>query len=400
MRAGLVALLAALAFALATPAPALAEGGALAGQVVDGTNDERPLPEWPVLLHLFAGSEWVETRQAQTDAQGRFRFADLPTDPDRSFVVTTTRADVLYTSDVVRLSGGEGERSVTVFTFEPVDNDADIVLESVNLAVTEIDAIERLATVIEVQNVVNVGKRTYIGSRRPDGSVAGTIVMRLPPGARDFDVGPGLRPDSVVPTPRGFVTLTPVLPGRMQVTFGYRMPYEGSGLGFDKSLPFPTEALRVLAPVEYGLSAPGLEPQGEVALGSQRYRLFVSGGLARDASVRVELATLPAPPLIRPPKPDELARVGIALAVLAALAIPFAYVRRRPRAAAAAVAPADLQREREELLRAIAALDDRYAAGGMPAADYEQERAAHKERLLAITTCLNTAQRREAHSGT
>lgn len=400
LASGLVACLAALALALGVPATVWAEGGVLAGQVVDGSNDERPLPDWPVFLHLFSGSEWVETREAQTDAQGRFRFTDLPTDPDRSFVVSTTRADVLYTSDVVRLTGSEGERSVTVYTFEPVDNDADIVLESVNLAITDVDPAERLATVIEVHNVVNVGKRTYIGSRRPDGSIAGTIVLRLPPGARDFDVGPGLHPDSIVSTPRGFVTLTPVLPGRAQITFGYRVPYDGTRLAFDKSLPFPTEVVRVLAPVEVGLSAPGLESQGEITLGSQRFSVFVGGGLAREATVRVELATLPPPPLFRPPRPDELARAGIAVAVLGALAVPFLYVRRRVRRGAALTTLTDLEREREELLQAIAALDDRHAAGEVAPAEYERERAARKERLRAIAARLETAQRREARTGT
>lgn len=379
--------------------PVAAEGGVVSGRVVDGTNDERPLANWPVLLHLFIGSEWAETKQATTDAEGRFRFTDLPTGPDRAFVVATTRADVLYTSDVVRLADRGSAEQVEVFTFEPVDNDADIVLEGINLAVVDVDPVERLVTIVEVQNVVNVGKRTYIGSRRPDGSIAGTIVMRLPPGARDFDAGPGLVPDSIVSTPRGFVTLTPVLPGRLQITFGYRMPYDGTSLTFDKSLPFPTRTVRILAPTSLGLAVPGFEAQGPIPLGSQQFDAFVGGDLARDVVVQVRLTQLPAPPLIRPPKPDELTRAGIALAVLVALAIPFVYIRRHGRPTVAPPAR-DLEQEREALLRAIAALDDRRAAGEIAEDEYLRTRAAHKERLLAIAARLETAHRREAHSGT
>lgn len=395
----LLALAAASVLALGNATVVAAEGGTVSGRVLDGTNEERPLADWPVLLHLFAGTEWTETRQATTDAEGRFRFTDLPIASDRSFVVATTRADVLYTSDVIRLPEDAREAQADVLTFEPVDNDADIVLESVNLAVVDVDAVERLVTIVEVQNVVNVGKRTYIGSRRPDGSIAGTIVFRLPPGARDFDAGPGLLPDSIVATPRGFVTLTPVLPGRVQMTFGYRVPYDGTSLAFDKSLPFPTSIVRILAPQGLGLTVSGFEAQGPVVLGNQRFDAYVGGSLARDAVVRVQMATLPAPPLIRPPKPDELTRAGIALAVLVGLAIPFVYIWRRGRRPAA-LAALDLQREREELLQAIATLDDRHAAGEVTEEDYQRERAAYKERLLAIATGLETAHRWEARSGT
>jgi hypothetical protein len=396
----LLALVLALALALGSAVPVAAQGGELSGRVVDGTNDERPLADWPVVLHLFTGTEWTETKQTTTDAEGRFRFTNLPTAPDRAFVVATTRADVLYTSDVVRLSDQGRAEPVTVLTFEPVDNDADIVLEGVNLAVVDVDPVERLVTVVEVQNVVNVGKRTYIGSRRPDGSIAGTIVLRLPPGARDFDAGPGLHPDSIVSTPRGFVTLTPVLPGRLQITFGYRVPYDGTRLVFDKSLPFPTGTLRVLAPTGLGLSVPGFEAQGPISLGSQQFDAFVGGNLARDAVVQVQMASLPAPPLIRPPKPDELSRAGIVFAALVGLAIPFVYIRWRGRRVTRAAAADDLQHEREELLRAIAALDDRHAAGEIAEDEYQRERAARKERLLAIAARLETTHRREAHSGT
>lgn len=401
----ITALLAALAIILAAPTPAAAEGGVLTGHVLDGTNDERPLGNWPIDLHFFAGSELVATRPAETDASGTFRFTGLPTGPDRSYVVAATRADVLYTSDVMRFNPESPERDVALYTFEPVDNDGDIVVDSVNLAITDVDAGERLATVIEVQNVVNAGKHTYIGSRRPDGNVAGTIVMRVPSGTRDFQPGPGLLPESLVPTPRGFATLTPVQPGRLQITFGYRVPYDGTSLTFDKSLAYPTRAVRVLAPVALGPRVTGFEQQDDLSLGGQQYRLFVGANLAREATVTIQLATLPAPPLVRPPRPDEAARYAAVAAILAVLAVPFLYIRRRRRTAErVAASRADLWREREELLRTIAALDDEHAAGGLSDADYERRRSAHKARLVGIAARLETVERpaavsTEAHSG-
>ncbi len=74
--------------------------------------------------------------------------------------------------------------------------------------------------------------------------------------------------------------------------------------------------------------------------------------------------------------------IGLGALVLVAGAIGGWFWRRqRPEAAGTGAAAA---RNKDELLESIAELDDEYAAGQVPEADYRPERAALKQRLLKV----------------
>jgi hypothetical protein len=69
--------------------------------------------------------------------------------------------------------------------------------------------------------------------------------------------------------------------------------------------------------------------------------------------------------------------IGLGALVLALAGIGF-WLYRRPRAKAAAA------RSKDDLLEAIAELDDAYAAGDMPEAEYQKERELLKRELLRV----------------
>lgn len=280
---------------------------------------------------------------------------------------------------------------------------------------------ERLA-VLEMWNVENQGPRPA------------DLQVTLPEGAGDVVVREGSDelPVDFKPTTGGFRLPGWVEPGERLVSFAYTLPLNpGAGLRWDRAVPYPVRELVVV--VEDGkleVRSGRLQALGSTELGGRRFKLFGASDLhpgtevafdvmpaaASGQGARSEAGTAGAAG-----HPDEEhvittsfhggnanvrlwqrttglsghgGLLGIFLASVFGVAVLYGGVKlaatHRARNGAVRTDVADaarqaaLQEEKQQLVRQIAELDRRRAAGAIDEATYSESRERLKRRLVEV----------------
>ncbi len=167
-------------------------------------------------------------------------------------------------------------------------------------------------------------------------------------------------------------TTESIAPGRMFVVLQYRLEDEFGGIRIEKPILYDTPSFIVL-PEKDGVQAAAadLAAQPPVTFQSREYDRL-TGAVRAGAVVRIDLQA-----------PDSMGGIAVFYVVVAAVAVGglglALYLRRRRSAALST------RVEREEMMRAIALLDDRLAAGEISPAEHARERASRFARLKELS---------------
>jgi mono/diheme cytochrome c family protein len=385
-----------LAYDYAAPDTALvaeapAQTRTLAGVIRNGTLGAAVPPNLSVnLIGLDPGFGVMTTLTVTADATGAFIFRDVPVTEGRQFVVATDYDGVTYYSPVTALDGSDAQLTVYERT-----NDAGAL------------RIERIHTFIlfETQNEVTIGQLVIVnnfGDRTfapPDGR---TVTITLPPGARDLNVQDGQEGVTFFRTEAGFADTAPVVPGRgaAQLLYSFKLPWNGA-LEFVQPLPYPVDNVNVLVgDMNVTLTGPQFGKSELQDVQGMPFQNYARAGLTAGEPLTFRLSS------------DAMAGVANAIgnflggADTSGLALGASVLgltllvlgvwwwrqqagggRRTADRIPAARIPATrihATRSRDELLDAIAELDDDYAAGKVSRAEYERERAWLKNELKKV----------------
>ena len=182
----------------------------------------------------------------------------------------------------------------------------------------------------------------------------------------------GLDPKYLASVGNELRTSEPIPPGRKFIVLLYRLADEFGGIRVEKPILYDTPSLAVLPEKDrVQAQALGLSAQPDVKFQNREYNRFV--GTARaGAVVRIDMQA-----------PDSMGGSGIFYAVggvvvLSSLGLGL-YIRKRRNTAYSAKV------EREEILRAIALLDDKLAEGEISSDKHARERSLRFERLKELS---------------
>jgi hypothetical protein len=272
--------------------------------------------------------------------------------------------------------------SVEVRVFETTESDEAIRFDRSNLLILGVS--DTSLTIMEMGAIVNQSDRTYVAGPGDNGPGT-TLRFTLPRGAAQVTPQAGLSAGGLTALPDGFASSDPVLPGRHELAFSYRLPVQGSTIDIAKRQQYPTGVFNLYAP-EKGLTvvSPSLTYQGAAELGGQRFQLYSAQDLAEGATVTLRLAGLPW--AFRPtPLQTGFGVVGLGAAIIVAACL--IGLRRpapsvRPGVGTTNVSPAG-QREKS-LLESLVDLDDRFARGEIAEREYRSEREATKSELVEL----------------
>lgn len=318
--------------------PASAQSGLIAGQVANGTQSPAaPLANQPVMLYVYQGEELASQKDALTDSQGRFAFAELALDEKARYLLATNYAGVDYFSDWLALSAAAPSLEQPLTVYETTSDDGEIAIQPhhIVLAFDQGDIVAQ-----EIVFAENRGLRTFIGAgERVTADQAATLRFSLPLEATDLSFADPVTQQNIMRTPDGFVDTRPVPPGQWEYVYTYRLAAEGR-YTLRKKLPYPTERLNLLvADVGAQVTAAQLEAQGQRAMQGESYLYWTQEGLPRGAELLIELDQLPTAssqpaPVQAPEQPNALLGWAglalVALAVFASLVRPF-WNARAPR---------------------------------------------------------------------
>jgi mono/diheme cytochrome c family protein len=374
----------------ALPIDGLSVDGTLLGRFSNGTDSDLGVPGAEVRIVPFSGAVPGDSDTATVDAAGAYTFTNLVAGPQIVYRVVATYggADFVHPDDLEIPAGGEARADFEVF--EP-STDEQLTVRAGHIVVSPLP--ERgTARVVEMWLVANDGQRTRVAPL--EGS---TLRLALPAAATNLGIDdPALRAHASVED--GSILLdAPFAPGEREVVITYELPYSGTELLFERDLDLPTESLQLMAVAPGAeVSSEQLGPPSVSEMGGQSVVTAFGTQLAPPLTVVVNISGLPAsrpetgsvrPLPSSPVGASVLGAIGLALAgvgALAALAYPVVAARR-----GTAGRGERLEREYGHLVRRIADLDARRAAGRIGSERYRDERAASLDRAIALRRRLD-----------
>ncbi len=382
LRASVVVLLVLACAVLGTINARATPRGAIDGRIVNGTRGDRAVAGTVVKLFSVNGQQEEPTRTTRTDGRGFFRFNGLATGSDYTYLAATLYKGAQYNSPRMQLTDDDPIQDVTIRVYETTLSDAAIRVSSASMMVLATDKTSQSVLVLETFDFVNPGDRTFTPSTRGPSGQMGLLRFSLPPNAYDLEALGELSSRQVIQVDKGFATDLPIRPGDNQVAFTYSVPYynDDGRLSFSLQMPYPTREFRLLVPLDGPrVASPQMRPGQPVQIGSTRYATFrTPSDRAGVPQVSLSFSGLPVNVwFLRAGNPWLWAGAGGLLALLVALALWLSLVRGPRRARPA---PSD----REQLVRTIALLDDRYEAGEIDEESYRRQRGVYKEALVAL----------------
>lgn len=357
----------------------------VAGRVANfSLSDEgAPMPRQKV---VFQRHEWradgaigeAERREAEADAQGQFVFRRVAYGPHTFFTVATEHMGVRYVSDPVFPAEGMPE-GIELAVYDAKEGRPPLHAHMRHILLT---FEKKTVFVSEMTLFMNPEKFTFTGA-------AGEPPLRLmlPKGAQDFKAQEGI-PENAEPEGGVLSLFQPVRPGALQVAFDYMIPRARE---IAVPVDMDTQRLAVfVAGTRTRVTGKGLSEPREVEFEGQKFTHLTGENLRAGEPLVLRVSEVWTT--------EQKLRYG-ALAVALVLALggffwtwkrmrakPAAGSRPSPAAedAKPAAAPPAAGSEKEEILRALAALDVRYEKGEISEKDWAEGRTALKDRLMRL----------------
>lgn len=373
---------------LAPGAPLPEQSGTIIGQIANGTAGGDKPGGLAVNLIGFTDMAMSGTYTATADADGQVTFEAVPFTQGEQFILTTEYGGATYHSDVFAFEGGQTSAQIALPVYDVTDDPAAIRISQLHTFVMFESPSQ--VTIGQMAVVSNDGDKTYAPT---DGK---TIRLTVPTGASGVASPDGLEGETYAVDEQGYVDLRPVPPGdsTLQVFFQYQLPYSGQ-LDFAQRLDYPADVVNLLVgDTNVGVSGDGVSDLGTQSIQGMTFQQFqrsnlsagdtLSFGVSGTAGGSSSSGTAgPAAPLAV--TTGNALNIGIGLFALAALiaGVGYWWYQRR---GGAAVPDAKKPADRDELLDAIAELDDDLAAGKISPAEHRRERAWLMSELQKIWT--------------
>lgn len=362
--------------------------GTIRGQVANGTAGAVLPSGLEVELHGFDGDAEVLTETAAVGAEGSFIFENIEAVPGRLYVAASEYEGILYTSEIAHLAEAGETLNVTITIFEATQDTDAVSVDRLHVLFDF--SHEGVVRVLELWVISNLGDETIA---TPEGE--GLLEIGLPEGAGQPNFEDSALGERYLPTATGFVDRMPFRPGAgaSQLVFDFDMPYSGR-LDFDQHMNYPVEAVVVL--VDEGgprIQGEGVEDRGLMTVSDLQMQTYALGPLAAGEEMQFRVSGR-AHPLIALGNDDTGRNLAIALGVFGAALIGVGAWwtlsrRAAPRAAAGGLEGTGYSggagppgASRDDLLQAIADLDDAHAAGDVAEKEYRRRRGELKAQAL------------------
>ncbi len=381
-----------------------AESGTIDGRLLNGTEAGKQLAATDVGLYYARSQDDKPTQRfAKTDSEGRFRFTGLPTGSEYGFLVFVNYGGVEYTSQRIELTAEKPTQNVTVEVYEPTKDDSSLSIQSASVVMLEVNKETQSVLVLETFIFQNRSRQAFAPSLNLDASqqtppqqqMQQLLRFSIPANAVNLQKIGKLSVHQVIQNEKGFATDLPLLPGTNEVSFMYEIPYRdpSGAYAFEMTLPYPTEQFRLLYPKASParVSSAALQPGGQVQQFPE-FNVLSADGLEARARVDIALSGLPVNEYVIRPDNEMLPVAAAGLLALLCLLGLLLWRRHPARLTEADGTMESSALERDKLVGALAALDQRYEAGELDQQSYRRERDLRKQRLISVMAAAKDGQ--------
>ena len=361
----------------------------VSGQVTNGTTGEPAPGGLTATVSIFSDFAIQEEYSTTVSAAGTYSLTLTDVMADWALISSVDFAGVNYTSGVTQASHSSPAIELPVNIYETTTDEAVLAIEQIHMVLGFVDNSLEIA---ELYSLSNNSLMVYVGA---DGEAeTGTVTLGLPAGATNINWERGLGGgSSFLPAPEivqqgaGWSDTVPVRPGRGSHTLlvRYQLPYDGE-LNLAHPVSYPVAQVSVAMPdagvavVEDG----GWSFQGSLAVSGQQIVNYSGGAIPAGSSLRLTLEGDPTqvlgtsgnPILVRD---NDLETIIGSVALFLAL-VGGGFLARSWQQIPLGAGDPDV----DELLDAIADLDDAYEAGEIPDGRYRRQRERLKAALHEI----------------
>jgi hypothetical protein len=355
--------------------------------------------EQRIMLIRFGPNQDVQRFPGQTDAAGRFLFANLETGSAFTYFVGIRYKDQLHRSEPVILQGEEPAEVVLEVREPPAQeaqgSDAPPQLRVLNRLMVIVGRGTHLE-VREVIRVANTGTTPYIDKAGHGGATGISLYLPLPQGHSNMSQVQGLHAEYVHVDASGLSYLAPLPPGEHQIVYTYNLPWHDSLATILVERTLGTAMLDVLVEDEHLHASSDLAFGGRVSIEPHFFAHFRGTNLEAHSRSWLQLT-----PRQTSASWLHIGAYGLVVGiVLLGVFMPLRGVWHRPAQpehretnGLQHAQRSDVKGAGRYLLQSIARLDDEYENGIVDADTYQQRRQAYKEQLCKLVEEL---QRNEA----
>lgn len=373
------------------------------GQVTNGTASGSVPADLQLTLFVITG-DTTEEFQTTADASGAYSFADVPLNPESTYVVTTAYRDHVFSTPLTsgsQLTSDPATLSVTIYE---LTEDPDVI-QIVGM-VTQVNVANDRLEVAQFFSIRNSADRAFSTSQRtPDGRLV-SLVLPLPPGAIVAGFPEQNRYVFVQDEFTVFDT-APVLPGEEHIIqLGYFVGYdEGAIIEQELSYTLNGPVRLLVRPEAVRVTSQQLQSGGPEVVGSAQYASYGADlDLPPGGVIGFELngqggtaSSVSSTPVVA--SSDNFLPIVVIIVVVLAVVVGglVVYTNRgredtmRETGSDFAAPTGTVPRRRGALAREtqlidivleqIAALDQDFEANKIPKEDYQRQRAELKARL-------------------
>jgi hypothetical protein len=258
------------------------------GRVVHAA-DGSPAAGVETVLYALPAQAPPGLRRTTTDAEGRFAFDGVDGDPAGTYLVGARYQDVSYPGARIQFSAEETVREALVRVHEVTGEPGDAAIRELHVR------LDWLGDRLEIEEnlvVENPGARTVFLPAAKRAGRKPAIALALPAGASGLTGPLGLLPDGVGQVGGALQWYGPLIPGRNELGYRYRLPAREGTLRLARALPAAPIRVTLLAPASGPkLEAPGLT-EGESTVAEGRGFRVLTGELSQRLAL--ELTVPPA----------------------------------------------------------------------------------------------------------
>ena len=369
------------------------------GSVTNGTSGGEVPDDLQIELYIFRrDGSLADKLDVSADENGAYEFTDVPVVEDGFFFTATSYKDISFASAFMRFQPGLETQEVPLLIYEPTDDPSVISIQSTQI---DLQFGEGVMTVGQVMQFVNSSDRVYTTDRTVevetgDGIRHVSLEIPLPPGAFGvaFQAGTGSLGVRYHFQDGAVLDTMAVRPGTVhEIAFSYMLPYE-NGAVIEWELPYDADNIHLFLP-HVGVTLTGEQFREVGNMENAPYTTYMAGPIDAGSVLHFELS---GSPRVGGREPAPMggfsgAVIGVIVAV-AVIAITLIFMLLTGKGRSAGETPtgeeeppesgAETVDKRDELVRAIAELDDEFERGEIPESEYRVRRKELKDELSRL----------------
>ena len=257
--------------------------GVIEGQVLSATAGDAPIVGTLVILRSWQTGEELPPQEVSTDERGQFSFSGLEV-LEHEYQLLIGYQDVTYAFARKAFLPEESRITVPLTVYDTTNDDSVLVVERAHLI---IDGDAQHLHIQEVHVLTNTSLSTYAVKDLETGK--GGVRFLLPTGAANLEWLGGFSPGSVAISESGFNIDSPFLPGTVEVTFSYTLPFSTSPYSVEKTFAYAVSHLDVFVTATgIEANAPQLVRGDPIAMQAGHYNHFSGDELPAGTRVAIE----------------------------------------------------------------------------------------------------------------